>query len=171
MCHGTRHQPVGYGAWPDHKPVDARVNAGCQSPQRLCSSPHGKDVGTIRKECHIAERTCLDMPHGFCAAVAIPPGRAATLRQCRSSTTFREQMIPSLPARGHAIRTASADPAPHFLKVCVQFFSVGAELGSVRRVFYEVHCAAFDAFVFVSKPPRCGRSTGHVRLQHRPDHR
>jgi hypothetical protein len=33
----------------------------------------------------------------------------------------------------------------------VKFFSVGAELGSVRSVFDEVHCAAFDVFVFASK--------------------
>jgi hypothetical protein len=46
---------------------------------------------------------------------------------------------------------------------------VGAELGSVRSVFYEVHCAAFDVFVFVSKRLGAGGQLG-IRLQHRPDH-
>jgi hypothetical protein len=44
--------------------------------------------------------------------------------------------------------------------VCVKFLSVGAELGSVRSVFYEVHCAAFDVFVFVSKRLGAGGQLG-----------
>jgi hypothetical protein len=42
----------------------------------------------------------------------------------------------------------------------VKFLSVGAELGSVRSVFYEVHCAAFDVFVFVSKRLGAGGQLG-----------
>jgi hypothetical protein len=46
---------------------------------------------------------------------------------------------------------ALAEAVPHFGAVGLYVFGVGAELGSVSSVFSEVHRAAFDVFVFVSK--------------------
>jgi hypothetical protein len=53
-----------------------------------------------------------------------------------------------------------ADALPHFVAVGLQIFGVGAELGSVSSVFGEVHRAAFDVFVFVSKRLGTGDQPG-----------
>lgn len=55
---------------------------------------------------------------------------------------------------------ALADALPYFVAVGLQVFGVGAELGSMSSVFGEVHRAAFDAFVFVSKRLGTGDQLG-----------